>query len=314
MSCAKPYTVFMAFDGGFAKYAAVTLASLLAHTGADLLVECIVHEVAVEDLDCLRRVCGRLGAEISFHSADHTRFSSWKVCDHYGIANFYRLMIPELTREARVLYIDSDLVFTTDVAPLLATPLHEALIGGCPDEIGARYTTFPQVEGDTYLNTGVLLMNVDAMRACEFSLRCVELQEAHGEQLRFADQCLINRAAAGRKLILDSRWNIQQHAFEAGAIASEIERLDGRGVWHATGRTKPWMEWSDPAFSRLWFSYARLVHPDRARFLVHPRNLQELGLLGDMLEREGRWKEACEQKNLLLVQLAKRLEAGRSPG
>ena len=299
----------MAFDGEFARYGAVTLASVLVHTASVLRVECIVHGAAGADLDAVKRVGDTLGGDVRFHQADHTRFSAWKVNDHYGIANFYRLMIPELSNARQVLYIDCDLIFTTDVAPLLRTELGDALVGGCPDEIGAQYTTFPQVEGDVYLNTGVLLMNVEAMRASDFALACTELYAAHGDTLRFADQCLINRAAAGRKLVIEPRWNVQQHAYAPGALGPAIGKLDGRAVWHATGRCKPWMEWADPALARLWFSYARLVHPERARFVVKPRNLNELSLLGEMLEREGRWQEACQQKNLLLEQLARKLEA-----
>ena len=73
----------------------------------------------------------------------------------------------------------------------------------------------------------------------------------------WADQCLINKFAENKKIILDPKWNRQifSHALDQAAWQRAAAPGNSK-VTHFLGRIKPWQKWGVLPISDFWWVYA----------------------------------------------------------
>jgi lipopolysaccharide biosynthesis glycosyltransferase len=191
-----------------------------------------------------------------------------------------------LADKSRAIYLDSDLIVEADLGELYDTPLDGMAVGAVIDrhvieealkpvagterhraELLVYLADFLGLETEQqvrdYRQGGVLVMDLDAMRATNFATlmgRVLE-QKAHG--LRYADQCAINHLLSGRMAVLDPRWNVLAHTLAPQASVSILPgfetyvalQRDEPFIIHFAGR-KPWLSRRIPG-AKLWWKYAR---------------------------------------------------------
>ncbi len=120
-----------------------------------------------------------------------------------------------------------------------------------------------------YMNSGVLLINLDEWRRCELAGKWSDFLAGH--KLKFPDQDSLNRHVSGNFVRLDARWNAQAPC--AKRRAAVLPKLVGekhadwaaiRDLWfrdpwiiHYAGANKPWIA-SDPAtpLDAIWWEFA----------------------------------------------------------
>ncbi|MBW3618385.1 MAG: hypothetical protein KY446_11720, partial [Proteobacteria bacterium] len=187
-----------------------------------------------------------------------------------------------------------------DLGELYDTDLGGAWIGGCVDRKGGRMTTVPLPAGEPDLNAGVLLMDLGRLRANNFFARCNAVRREHGDALNVGDQCIINKVAEGRKVVVAPRWNILSHDLEFGQLVPQLESYGGEGVLHFSGITKPWSEWSDQRTADLWFSYAAELGIRRQSVLKRPVTINDHVLLAAKHEHEQDWEQAAKVRKKLV--------------
>jgi lipopolysaccharide biosynthesis glycosyltransferase len=304
----EPVHCVFTFDGPFAKYAAVAIASLLCHAKGPYRITCLVHEAEPAARGLVEGVAETFGAAVAFIEVDHERFRTWKLFGDVSAATYYRLAAPRLLTDARAIYLDSDVLVTCDLGPLFETDLGGAWIGGVVDRAGTKTSRLPLRPGDPYLNAGVLLLDLEALRLADFETRCAEVQRSHADVIQWADQCVINKAAEGHKAVLDPRWNVQANDHGCFGLEGKIGAFDRRGILHPNAPFKPWMTWSDPWLQRLWAGYARLVELPRSALVIEPSTLPQWSLRADVLEAEGRWREAAQIRKKVIAGLTTRTD------
>ncbi|WP_054749736.1 glycosyltransferase [Lacticaseibacillus thailandensis] len=112
------------------------------------------------------------------------------------------------------IYLDADLVVTTDVARLYRLDLQGNYLGGCMDTyLADSPVTVAYVEDavgvpmQSYINSGVLLMDLDALRACNLGDRFLALLQQYDFDTIAPDQDYINAMVHDHILRLDQTWN-----------------------------------------------------------------------------------------------------------
>lgn len=108
--------------------------------------------------------------------------------------------------EGRVLYLDNDVVCRGSVAELDSWDLGGAELGGVLDNYGRWLFRRHPLRQD-YLNSGVLLMDLDRMRQSGLLARCRQRCATH--PMMMPDQSALNKLAA-QKAFLPRRFNEQQ--------------------------------------------------------------------------------------------------------
>lgn len=199
---------------------------------------------------------------------------------HISNETYYRFLVQELLPfYNKVLYLDSDLIVTGDVAELFDTDVTDSLLAvtrdidflgnlNMPDGRRMKYAQDVMHMKDPYdyFQAGVLLLSTAAMRATMSTDQW--LAEAGNTDYIYNDQDVLNSVCEGRVRYLDQRWNVMincDNRFEnffsyapADVYNDFMRAYSDPCITHYAGFQKPWnMVRCDCA--QLYWSYARLT-------------------------------------------------------
>lgn len=149
---------------------------------------------------------------------------------------YARLFLGEIIDPSisRVVYIDTDIIFSLDVADLLETDLEGYTIAAVPngndDGDEDREVARLGMRGPRYFNSGVLLIDTARWRSQDVGRRVLDFCARHPHLLKALDQ-------DGMNVILDGDWCPIPEKWNRWAVrAAEGERC----VLHFTMTPKPW--------------------------------------------------------------------------
>lgn len=171
---------------------------------------------------------------------------------------YARLLIPELILESRVLYLDSDTLVFSDVAELWndASLKGEMLCAVADtetlclaDDSKAACNLLGLPKDRKYFNSGVLLMDLDQLRANKFSDKCIRFQIKHGDICRFHDQSPINFIYSDRIREISLKWNTPVWLLDSEPWSRPS------AILHYTNE-RPWLRDSGKAASYFFRKYA----------------------------------------------------------
>ena len=190
---------------------------------------------------------------------------------HISRETFFRYLLPELLPELdRVLYLDADLIVCAGLGALWATSLEGVYAAGVVDTYIQR-TGYDRELGltddETYINAGVMLLNLHALRQAHITEQLFEFSAA--SRFRFMDQDAINLAFRGRIRIIPECYNVT-----ADSIRRKIRPFRGHpAILHYTSPWKPWLcttpaSWLHDAYRRHFERLTGLAPVIRVGLLV----------------------------------------------
>jgi lipopolysaccharide biosynthesis glycosyltransferase len=308
--------VALCFDKGFGAYAAATIASLLANADAVYRVYCLFSGSEEEFPQEILALARRYRCEIVRVPVPTDSFSDWRVDPgkHFAPANYFRLLIPDLVAEDRIIYLDCDLIVTCGLSALYALDLGGAWFAGCVDPKGRATSQMVLPDEDPYLNSGVLLIDLKALREHRPMAVIYDYYKRHEAGVTHVDQCLINKFAEGRKLVLPDQWNLQFNNIEARDVDAVTDAFEGKAIFHFSGPNKPWMEWTSSRLVRLWSQYARLAGLDAPALIRKAGTVGELAALAARQEAEDDWRPAAATWKAIALSLESHLRAAGARG
>lgn len=300
--------VLLCFDANYADYAAVATYSAHKNSKSNIVFYWLFTPEVEERSKRLRESLQKLGMRINLLVFDVSHLNHWKTGLHFTTASYLRLFAPDLlTNEDKLLYLDCDTLVLTDVMSLYNTPLQDARFAGCIDETGGKTSRVPRVAGDKYINSGVLLMDLKALRNDGVVERCKMLYEQFKNEITWPDQCLINKYAEGRKLILDPKYNRQIFTFRIKASDfNDLTKPQNSSILHFVGGTKPWQSWCNPCIAEFWWAYANDLQIDNLK-PTQITTINQLVALADVLDLNSQYEEASKIKTQAIQALFKHL-------
>ncbi|MFH6623472.1 glycosyltransferase family 8 protein [Streptococcus suis] len=164
---------------------------------------------------------------------------------HITLETYFRYFLPELLSDwDKVLYLDSDLLIAGDLTEFWETDLSDAYLAGVSElDIIRHYAAYKKSIGfeldELYVNAGVLLMNLEAMRRDNITnLLFAETERLTG-QIQFQDQDVINIALKGKIVEVPLRYNYTAEAMRQNRLP--IEEV---AIFHYnSAHIKPWIKW-----------------------------------------------------------------------
>jgi lipopolysaccharide biosynthesis glycosyltransferase len=147
----------------------------------------------------------------------------------------------------RLLYLDADVVVVDDLSPLWAWDMGDATVAAVEDD--TRAFQLDRLRGEaltTYVNSGVLLMDVERWRGRRTTERLVETMSRRGAELMMPDQDAVNLVLRDELALLGRRWNVQRPTFFESRRTLGLEAHEHRalvrdpGIVHFTDFSKPW--------------------------------------------------------------------------
>lgn len=279
--------VFLGCDARFFPHAMTTVASLLEHAGPDNNYDLFVVQdgIAPERLAQAQSWVKRFpNASLRFVDirplVEKEGKNAFRTPRKMSYATFFRIFASELFSGIdKILYLDSDLVVFSDVAPLYNESLGDNLLAGCHDFVAEEHSRVNGELGDfwlrqlhmepgqPYFNAGCVVMNLAGMRAGgimrAFLDRNREITEGN-----LADQDVMNSVLSGRVKYLDCAWNYFDWWYdpeERSRNFSLMNERDRATVGEARSRVKilhyaekkPWTRDYTGYNARLYWHYAR---------------------------------------------------------
>lgn len=173
--------------------------------------------------------------------------------DHIHPIAYGKILLPDLLREDRVVYLDSDLIIDADLAPLFSIDLQGHPIACAPDID----------EHNGHFNTGVIVYDLQKARSIPHLVR-KELQLGQNQELRNADQDVMNAYFGDDFLQLPLDYNYQigmdwiafynHHDY----FYDLMDPIKKPKIIHYLTPDKPWKTVSTSRLRNLWWQYYTL--------------------------------------------------------
>ncbi|MBQ7163947.1 MAG: glycosyltransferase family 8 protein [Clostridia bacterium] len=242
--------VLVSINKGYVRYFEVMLHSLLRQTERKVKVFIMHDDLDENDFSAIKREFPE--AEFSFVFMESSLCSGFPTVKRYPYTVYYRIFAPALLPETveKVLYLDCDLVLHNPIDEFYDTPFDGNYFVGC-SHTGKLLSFFNRArlrvgKSHVYMNTGVVLMNVAALRDALDVGVLREYTLKNKRRLMLYDQDVICRFFGDRILEenslvynLSDRQIRRHNFFHGGKIDAEwVEK--NNVIVHYIGPNKPW--------------------------------------------------------------------------
>ncbi len=258
----KTIPIFFAIDDSYAPFLSVALSSAIQNASPSRHYKAIILHQALREEN--KKRLGALATDffdITFVpmgtglESITDRMSNRLRCDYFTLTIYYRLFIPVMFPEYdKGIYIDSDVVLRGDLAELFDTEIGDNYIGACADlsvvdvpEIALYMENAVGVDRHEYINSGVLLMNLQKMREAEMDKHFLTLLETYHFDCIAPDQDYLNALCSGKIHYLSPVWDAMPN--------EETPPLADAKLIHYNLFSKPWC-YDNVQYGEFFWQYA----------------------------------------------------------
>lgn len=193
--------------------------------------------------------------DISYLSPDLSNFSNLPISINYiSKETYFRYLIADLLpNKDKALYLDADIIVNKELHSLYQTDISDCHAAAVKDTFIERSGYKSEIgfsDEDLYINAGVILFNLEKLRADKLGEKFIENTMTFGEKIKYQDQDVINITLRGKMKEIDIIYNFAT----IDAKKNKPKRKDAV-IIHYTGRIKPWQKESRHTLKKLWFYY-----------------------------------------------------------
>lgn len=248
-------------------YAGVAITSLLKVSKSSYDIYCIINKNVLQEyqkqlFDLVKNLDDKSNITFLYANSDfdNSIFRKWTV------GMYYRLMLPKLLPNVKkIIYCDTDVLFMKDLSDLFNVDLDDNYIAGILDLSNInkvwkkQNTKFHELYQGEYINSGVLVMNLDKIRKYVDYDKIISMSK-FDKRLRFPDQEIINICFKDKIKFLDVKYNFMVYAMSEHYklidenYVSFISDVNDAVILHYAA-IKPWNKKCD--FSDLWWNVAK---------------------------------------------------------
>lgn len=249
----------------------------------------INHSLESEEIKKFRwniEKCVRMNLEII--KVSDTLFDQLPCTNRFSVEIYYRVIAQFLlpVNVDRILWLDADIIICNSVHEFYHQKFSDYLMVVCPDindedeEIRRIKTNLGLPKEHVYFNSGVLLLNVDALRISTDIKKIIQIAQKISPYYVYPDQDLLNYLYCGKVKYCDQlKYNCQVNVFNR--LSSE--QVKDISILHYAGYKKPWLVYYLRDLSESAVPYWKEVISEGKYFLVMKMMvLYGLWLLYDM--------------------------------
>ena len=240
----------------------VTICSILSNAGDDEFKFYIMSDISEEEFnkklltvyDKLQNISHAQTFHIEYLKMNNSDFEDVLHDMRVGISALYRLKLSSMTKEDKIIYLDSDLVVLDNISQLWNYNIEDYLLGAVEDKYSALMTYRANLsDDDIYYNSGVLLMNLKKFR--EQNLEQKIFDKLREENNDYSDQDVLNDICKGQILSLPLKYNLMLSADDENSFPKRKEEykttLKSPFILHYS--IKPWI--IPVQYSEYWEKY-----------------------------------------------------------
>lgn len=244
--------ILVTLDENYIPRLNVMLCSLLwSNPGASFDVYLLQSSVKRRALEMTERILGERGRLILV-KAEEERLAGAPTTSRYPKEIYYRIFAARYLPQNldRVLYLDPDLIVNGDVSELYGMDMGKSFFAAASHVTGLLLQRVNEIRLDTeenspYINSGVMLMNLERLRSEQDFGEVFDFIEKHKKTLVLPDQDIISGLYGPRIISLNPYYyNMTERLFMAHLFDTEKFTADwvreNSVIIHYCGRNKPW--------------------------------------------------------------------------
>lgn len=190
----------------------------------------------------------------------------------YGLATFYRLLLPSMlpVHIEKFIYLDVDILVLNNLRSLFDTELETMPVAAVPEPVAYTRFDLGLDNPNDYFNAGILLINLPLWRAQRIAERAIQFLKDFPKKVEYLDQDALNAVLAGNWWSLSDSYNFTWRALPPQASRIELQRmLATKTIVHFNTALKPWHRLSigridylyHDFFNKLPFAQLSRYHP-----------------------------------------------------
>lgn len=264
--------ILVTVDSNYVRPLKVMLTSFFVHHKNENKIYLLYSNVKDSELGELQQLIEKHGSLFFSVRIEESTLSGVPVIRYFTKEMYYRLLAGMVfPKEKRMLYLDPDILIRDSVVPLYETDLEGTVMAGIADvAVNTMLSDHKRELGfqdeEQYLNSGVLLIDLEKLRECFGMEDIKEIVEEKGELLRYPDQDIINLVFRGKMKVMERKYNystgygngIGMLRYMAGGFVKERRYPV---IVHFMGPTKPWHPTYYGKFGREYRRYLK-EYPD----------------------------------------------------
>lgn len=208
--------VAYSFDNNYAKYAGVSMLSLLDNNKKieQLDIYIIGDELSADNIDKLSRIAVNFNRKITFIDINNI-LPKLGTIPSFGKSAYGRLFLSSYVNIDKILYFDSDTIVSGSIKELLNLNLDNYLVAGVQDTVNPYYLfQIGLNNSDQYINSGgVLILNLKLWKKMGIEQKCIEFIKKFNGNPPHNDQGTINNTCKGFIKIIHPKYNLMNPMF-----------------------------------------------------------------------------------------------------
>ena len=274
MTTSEQINIAFAIDAKYTPHLE-TLIKSICYYNKNINFHVLHNDIPQEWFEGIRCKLEKMGNNLfSIHISDDI-FKDYKTLEHISSSSsYYRLLIPKLINQARVLYLDADIIVNGSLSDFYYSDLNGAPVGVVKDYGLGEYFPFPYLDASVskkYFNSGVLLIDCAKWRNEGLVDTLLQTVEEYGDQVLYGDQCILNIVLREKAKYYSFNENAQVQYIEAikQQYGTNQVKLDiPPTIIHYAAKHKPWDNQNIELFEREKYWFFR--HLDWAYLILRP--------------------------------------------
>lgn len=264
----KKLNICCCTDDNYAQHCAVTLCSLFENNKDSIFsIHILINSLTDSNKNELVSLVKRYGSEISFHNVNSTQLKGcqYRVKRPLSEAAYYRVLLatvlpPEIDT---ILYLDCDIVVIGNITDLFEIEMENYPVAAVQEPVEICDDHRNQLSlpyGDSYFNSGVLLINLSYWRTHNSQTKLLEFSKRE-RHVYCHDQDALNYVFKNQWYRLSPKWNKSNTAtlelVDFYHILDKYEYLNDARIIHYIDEPKPWYGIIGTRYRRLYEFYLK---------------------------------------------------------
>lgn len=257
--------VAFCISDNYSSIVAVTLQSFVDHhTNESVFIFHIVSEaLSADNLAYLKSVIAQRSSWLLVYHPIEEKALAHIPTGPFTIHAWYRIFLDKLLPDHvdKVLYLDADTLIASSIDELFQIPLENMAICAAKDQQNFITATKQRIglpQQQTYVCSGVLLMNLSYWREHNIAQQILDWAIANAHRLGCPDQDAINVVLREKTVVLPAKWGIIARNFLYDAFYQTEEAAEAYHhpcIIHYAGCAPWYYELSKiaPRFQELWY-------------------------------------------------------------
>ena len=283
MTKRKPIHIVVATDSNYLVHAGTLLQSIASNSEGSTLVHVLAFKLTDRDKECLNTISHLIQCvfyDVNDKTIEKRLFAGSQINGDRSLAAFSRLLIPELLPNdiSRCFYMDVDAVVLGNLNEIYSTNLDGYAIAGVLDTNPIkRHYAVGLDDQDNYINTGMILWNLDYCRSNNVVDRFARFITEHNGNVDAMDQGTINGVLSKEIKVLHPRANVLTSFFQMNSNIikemygvrtysdAEIAEAVTHPVFvHFTPNfvSRPWIKGCRHPLTHRYWQYRRMIDPN----------------------------------------------------